>query len=251
MAVCASCGERYLWGGLEHRLAIPEYRAMTGFWPWVSVRVCSTCLDAYDREFVERLHLLAPGVLENDEPVAQQVCLACGTISSHGPWRGASRWVTADGKPTRRAKFFLCDRHADLPYVEGIIVSSNLTSLERMKSVLAELPSVGSDLLARVEKWRPEDGTGPAGARAFTPTRRRDDAAVAAKEFWSAAAPGLEAKAAWLGPIRKDYRMRYRLDLVHDYTGGRRETFSVVRLGRDRFATYRTDAQKSAAAQAV
>jgi hypothetical protein len=203
------------------------------------VRVCSGCLDGYDREFVERLHLLAPSVIENDEPVSQQVCLACGTIESPGPWREASRWVAADGTPTRRARFFLCSRHGDLPYVEGIIVSSNLAAPDRMASVLSELPTAGSDLLARVEQWRPEVGSGPAGAQDFTASRRHGEAAAAAMEFWSASPEGLEAKAAWLGPIRKDYRMRYRLDLIRDFAGGRRETFTVVRLGLDRFATYR------------
>ena len=173
--------------------------------------------------------------------MAQQVCLACGTILSPGPWREVSRWVAADGSPVRRARFYLCSRHADQPYVEGIIVSSNLGKLERMKSVLAELPTAGSDLLSRVEKWRPEDGTGPAGARDFVLARRHEEAAAATMEFWAATPQGLEAKAAWLGPIRKDYRMRYRLDLIRDFAGGRRETLTVVRLGMDRFATYLTE----------
>jgi hypothetical protein len=240
MAVCASCNKRYLWRGLSRRLAIPEYRAMIGFWPWGAVRICDACLDSYDREFIERLHLLAPGVMENDEPVAQQVCLACGTTESPGPWHEASRWLAADGQLTRRARFFLCSRHQDLPYAEGIVVSSNLTKLDRMQSVLNELPTAGSDLLARVEHWRPEEGKGPTGAMDYTAAQTRDDAAQAAMEYWTATPQGLEAKAAWLGPIRKDYRMRYRLDLVRDYTTGRRETLKIVRTALDRFTMYRT-----------
>ena len=102
-----------------------------------------------------------------------------------------------------------------------------------------ELPTVGSDLLARVEHWRPEEGTGPLEAVDFVPARSRDAAAQAALEFWQAAPNHLEAKAAWLGPIRKDYRMRYRLDLVRDYSNNRRETLVFVRTALDRFASYR------------
>jgi hypothetical protein len=242
MGRCAQCGKHYWFRGLSRRLDIPEYRAMTGFWPWGAVRVCDACLEEYDREFNERLHLLAPDVIENDEPIVQPVCLACGTVESPGPWREASRWVGPNGGPARRATFFLCPHHADFPYVEGIVVSSNLTDLARMKSVMNELPTVGGDLLARVEKWRPEDSKGPAGALDFVPAHTRDQVAQAALDYWQQSPEGLEAKAAWLGPIRKDYRMRYRLDLVRDFAGGRRETLTVVRTGLDRFATYRTTA---------
>jgi hypothetical protein len=43
-----------------------------------------------------------------------------------------------------------------------------------------------------------------------------------------------------MGPVRKDYRMRYRLDLVRDTAAGRRETMTVIRTALDRFTTYRT-----------
>jgi hypothetical protein len=239
MSTCASCGNRFFLRRLSRRLAIPEYRAMTGFWPWTSVSVCDACLEGYDREFTERLHLLAPQVLENDEPVAEPVCLSCGTVNSPGPWREASRWIRLDGRPTRRATFYLCSRHGDLPYVEGIVVSSNLKALAPMKSVLTELPTVGGDLLERVEHWRPETGQGPAGGLDFTAGLRIDQAAQATLDYWQAAPEGMEARAAWLGPIRKDYRMRYRLDLVRDFPTGRREVLTVVRTALDRFTTYR------------
>ncbi|MCX5684040.1 MAG: hypothetical protein NT049_10190, partial [Planctomycetota bacterium] len=131
MAVCEICDKRYLLRPLNARLDIPEYRMMTGFWPWVEVRVCDACLDDYDRDFNERLRLLAPGVLENDDPVAEEVCLACGTIESHGRWHLVSRWVDGENRPARRATFHLCHQHKDLPYVEGIVVSSNLLDVQR------------------------------------------------------------------------------------------------------------------------
>jgi len=225
---------------LNRRLAIPEYRAVIGFWPWVSIRVCDACVEAHDRDFRERLALLAPDVLENDEPVAQRVCLACAATESDGRWQEASKWVDAAGRPARRAKFHLCRRHADLPYVDGIIVPTNLTDGRRMAAVLEELPLVSGDILQRVEGWRPPSGRGPPGAADFTPDLTPADAADAATRFWQEAPPGLDAKAAWLGPVRKDYRLRYRLDLGRDMTGGRRETLTVVRAASDRFATYRT-----------
>ena len=240
MAVCDICDKRYPLRPLNRRLGVPEYRMMTGFWPWGEVRVCDACLEDYDREFTERLRLLAPDVLENDEPVAQEVCLACGTVDPHGGWHRVSRWVDAANRPARRATFYLCGRHKDLPYVEGIVVSSNLTAPAQMKAVLNELPAAGGDLLARVEGWQPQAGKGPPEALDFTPARHEDDAAAAALAYWAAKPDGLEAKAAWLGPIRKDYRLRYRLDLVRDFSGGRRETLSIVRTARDRLATYRT-----------
>jgi hypothetical protein len=258
MAVCDICGTRYLFRPLNARLDIPEYRAMTGFWPWGEVRVCDACLADYDREFTERLRLLAPDVLENDEPVAEEVCLACGTIDSHGPWRLVSRWVDAENRPARRASAHLCHRHKDLPYVEGIVVSSNLLDVERMESVLDELPAAGGDLLARVEGWRvaqqsshdrlalPGATSGPPGAMDFTPGRKRDAVAHFALKFWKAKPDGLDAKAAWLGPVRKDYRLRYRLDMVRDFVTPQRETLSIVRVGRDSFATYRTMAGTAA-----
>jgi hypothetical protein len=240
MAVCEVCKNRFFLRRLNARLDIPEYRSMTGFWPWLEVRVCDGCLQAYEVEFMERLRLLAPEVLENDEPIAQEVCLACGTIQPRDSWRRVSRWVAADGRAARRATFYLCPRHEDLPYVEGIVVSSNLADVGRMNAVLDELPVAGAALLARVEGWRPETGQGPAAALDFKADRTRDGAAQAAMDFWTAAPDGLDAKAAWLGPIRKDYKLRYRLDLVRDFADGRREALVIVRLGRDHFATYRT-----------
>ncbi|MCX5653429.1 MAG: hypothetical protein NTY65_02090 [Planctomycetota bacterium] len=240
MAVCDICEKRRLFRRLNPRLEVPEYRAMTGFWPWVELRVCDACLADYDREFTERLRLLAPDVLENDEPVAMELCLACGSLESHGRWHQASRWVDAENRPARRATFYLCHRHKDLPYVEGIVVASNLLDAERMQAVLDELPAAGADLLTRVEGWRPEAGHGPPGAMDFTPGWKRDAVATFALDFWKTKPDGLKAKAAWLGPVRKDYRLRYRLDLVRDFATHQRETLSIVRIGTDLFATYRT-----------
>jgi hypothetical protein len=244
MAVCEICDKRYLLRPLNARLDIPEYRMMTGFWPWAEVRVCDACLEDYDREFAERLRLLAPDVLENDEPVAEEVCLACGTIEPHGGWHLVSRWVDGGNRPVRRATFYLCGQHKDLPYVEGIVVSSNLLDLPRMEAVLDELPAAGGDLLARVEGWRVAQATsGPPGAMDFAPGWKRDAVAAFALESWKAKPAGLGAKAAWLGPIRKDYRLRYRLDLVRDFATHQREALSIIRVGRDSFATYRTMAR--------
>jgi len=213
---------------------------MIGFWPWVEITVCSECAKAHDRDFLERLRLLAPDVFENDEPVVGEVCLACGTVEPGGPWTEASKWVDADGKPARRATFRLCPRHRGQVYIEGIVVGSNLGDAAAVREVLGELPTVGSDLLGRIEGWRPTDGNGPAGAEDFVADRTSDEAVEAALGFWQASPPELQAKAAWLGPVRKDYRMRYRLDLVRDGADGRRETFTVVRTSGDWFTTYRT-----------
>jgi len=240
MAVCHACKKRYLWRGLNRRLAVPEYRSMTGFWPWVGVRVCDGCLEGYERNFLERLRLLAPDVLENDEPIVGEVCLVCGTLAPSGGWHEASKWTAPDGRPARRARFRLCPAHRRVAYVDGIVVTTSLADESRFGAVLGELPTVGGDLLARVEHWRPEDGRGPPGTDAFAADRNLRETARQALDFWQGRPEGLIAKAAWLGPVRKEYRMRYRLDLVREDDAGRRETFSVVRLGDDRFAAYRT-----------
>jgi hypothetical protein len=240
MAVCSVCKKKQP-GRLTRRLAIPEYRAMTGIWPWAKIEVCPACVDAHDRDFRERLALLAPQVLENDEPVVERVCLACGAIDPDDAWPDSAKWIDAAGRPTRRAKFYLCDDHRDGPYVDGIVVSTNLTDTSRMAAVIEELPTVSGDILARVEGWRPEGTSGPAGSVDFTPAREPGAALAAAMAFWQACPTGLEARAACLGPVRKDYRLRYRLDLVRDFTGGRRETFTLVRTAPDAVATYRTE----------
>jgi len=241
MARCDACKERFLLKGLNRRLAIPEYRAMIGIWPWIPVRVCDACLEAHDRDFLERLRLLAPQVLENDEPIVGHVCLACGAVESADGWREASKWLDAAGRPVRRARFHLCGKHAGAVYIDGIVVSPNLSSAERLAEALDELPAAGADLLERVEGWRPGEAAGPAGATHFKPDLSRDAAAAEAFRFWQEAPAGLEAKAAWMGPVRKDYRMRYRLDLVRDFSDGRRESLVVVRTTPDRFAVFRTE----------
>jgi hypothetical protein len=238
MARCDVCKERFLLKGLNRRLAIPEYRAMVGIWPWIPVRVCDACLEAHERDFLDRLRLLAPQVLENDEPIVAPVCLACGAVESAGGWRDASKWLDAAGRPVRRARFHLCGRHAGAVYIDGIVVSPNLSSAERLAEALDELPAAGADLLARVEGWRPGEAAGPAGATHFKPDLSRDAAAAEAFRFWQEAPAGLEAKAAWMGPVRKDYRMRYRLDLVRDYSDGRRESLILVRTGPAEWVTY-------------
>ena len=238
MAACDVCKKSSPLQGLARRLAIPEYRAVIGFWPWNEVRVCHGCREAHDRDFRERMALLVPDVLGNDEPVSQPVCLACAAVE--GPWTNASKWVDATGRPARRARFVLCPEHADAVYADGIVVSTNLTSADRVTELMDELPTVAGDLLARVEGWRPEDGRGPAGAATFAANLARDAVVADAWRFWETPVPGLEAKAAWLGPVRKDYRLRYRLDLVRDLAGGRRETLTVLRTQGDRFARYLT-----------
>jgi len=238
MARCDACKERFLLKGLNRRLAIPEYRAMVGIWPWIPVRVCDACLEAHERDFLDRLRLLAPQVLENDEPIVAPVCLACGAVASSGGWHEASKWLDAAGRPVRRARFHLCGRHAGAVYIDGIVVSSNFSSAERLAEALDELPAAGADLLERVEGWRPGEAAGPAGATHFKSDLSRDAAAAEAIRFWQEAPAGLEAKAAWMGPVRKDYRMRYRLDLVRNYSDGRRESLILVRTGPAEWTTY-------------
>jgi len=240
MAVCDICKERQGLKRLHRRLAIPEYRSMIGFWPWIHIKVCDTCVAGHDRDFRERLALLAPDVFENDEPIVRQVCLACGTAETNVAWHQHSKWLDAAGRPTRRATFYLCGEHADLPYVDGIVVGTNLTSRSRMAEVLEELPVVGPALIKRVERWDPQGDRGPAGAADFAAGRGPDDTLADAMRFWQDSPHGLEAKAAWLGPVRRDYRMRYRLDLVRDFDDGRRETFVAIRTAAEEFVTYRT-----------
>ncbi len=236
MAICDVCKEKLRRKEELHRLAIPEYRAMTGVWAWVPVRVCPGCVEAYDRDFLERLRLLAPQVLENDEPITQRVCLACGSVESDAPFRQVSKWTDAEGEPVRRATFYLCSDHADAVYIEGVVVSSNLAG--RAREVVTELPLAGDDLLERVEGWRPGSDAGPEGAEDYREDLSEADAADAVEAFWAARPEGLEAQAAWLGPVRKDYRMRYRLDVVRD-VADRRETRVVLRARPEAFAVYR------------
>jgi hypothetical protein len=238
MAVCDVCKKKQS-GRLARRLAIPEYRAMTGIWPWQPVEVCAECEPAHDRDFRERLGLLAPQVLENDEPVVERVCLACGAVDPDDAWPESAKWIDADGQPTRRARFYLCDAHRDTAYVDGIIVSTNLSDTARMAAVVEELPTVAGDVLARVEGWRPEEGAAPAGSVDFAPARSPGEALAAAMAFWQACPADLDARAAWMGPVRRDYRLRYRLDLVRDFKDGRRETFTLIRTAPERIATYR------------
>ena len=240
MAVCDVCKGRQGPKGLHRRLAVPEYRSMIGFWPWLPIKVCDDCVTAHDRDFRERLALLAPDVLENDEPIVRRVCLACGAAETDVAWHPHSKWLDAAGKPARRATFYLCGDHADLPYVDGIVVGSNLTSRSRMAEVLEELPVAGPDLVKRVERWDPAQDGGPDGAADFIGGRGGDAVLDDAMAFWQGAPDGLDAKAAWLGPVRRDYRMRYRLDLARDLGDGRRETFVVIRTGPEALATYRT-----------
>ena len=247
MAECGICKKRVGRRDSSQRLAIPEYRAMVGIWPWHTVRVCGGCREAHERDFLERLRLLAPQVLENDEPIVAPVCLVCGAMESAGGWREASKWVDADGRPARRAAFRLCVRHADAVYVDGVVVSSNLTEGGRFGALLDELPVAGGDLVARVEGWRPGEGRGPAGATDFREGLSRDAAVARAIEFWRARPEGMEAQAAWMGPVRKDYGLRYRLDLARDFAcaascgDGRRESLILVRTGPDALAVYRTE----------
>ncbi|KPK47737.1 MAG: hypothetical protein AMK72_08065 [Planctomycetes bacterium SM23_25] len=240
MAVCDVCKGRQGLKRLHRRLAIPEYRSMIGFWPWIHIKVCDDCVTGHDRDFRERLALLAPDVFENDEPIVRQVCLACGAAETDVAWHRHSKWLDAAGRPARRATFYLCGDHADLPYVGGIVVGTNLVSHSRMAEVLEELPVAGTDLLKRVERWDPQGDDGPAEATDFAAGRTADETLDGAMQFWEGTPDGLEARAAWLGPVRRDYRMRYRLDLVRDFDDGRRETLVVIRTGAEAFTTYRT-----------
>ena len=59
MPACDVCKARKASKDLAPRLAIPEYRVLIGYWPWVQVEVCAVRLEAHDRDFLERLRLLA------------------------------------------------------------------------------------------------------------------------------------------------------------------------------------------------
>ena len=39
MATCSACRKSFFLKRLNRRLAVPEYRSMTGFWPWLPVRL--------------------------------------------------------------------------------------------------------------------------------------------------------------------------------------------------------------------
>jgi len=239
MAVCDICKRETPRGRLHRRLQVPEYRSMIGFWPWLFIRVCDDCVTAHDRNLRERVHLLARDVVEGDEPIVRRVCVACGQAETDVAWRRASKWLDADGRPTRRCRFYLCGEHADVPYAEGIVVASNLAGRGPMAQLVAELPTVSPAIVERAEGWQVEAGGGPPGSGAFTADRPHDETVEAALAWWQATPDGLEAKGAWLGPVRRDYKMRYRLDLARDFADGRRETFVVLRTGPQTLATYR------------
>jgi len=239
MARCDICKREAPRGRLHRRLQIPEYRSMIGFWPWGFLRVCDDCVTAHERNLRERVLLLARDVVENDEPIVRRVCVACGKAETGEGWRQASKWLDAAGRPVRRCTFSLCGDHADVPYAEGIVVSSNLVGRALLARLVDELPTVSPSIVERAEGWHPGAGGGPEEAKDFAPGRPRDEAVDAALAWWLDAPNGLEAKAAWLGPVRRDYKMRYRLDLVRDFTDGRREALAVLRTGPEAFATYR------------
>ncbi len=239
MAECDICKRAVPRGRLHRRLQLPEYRSMIGFWPWVFIRVCDDCVTAHDRNLRERVLLLARDVVENDEPVVRRVCAACGQAETDAAWHQASKWLDADGRPTRRCTFYLCGEHADAVYAEGIVVASNLTGIEAMARLVAELPTVSPAIIERAEGWHVGTAGGPPEAEAFTPEASADEAAHAALAWWQERPEGLQARGAWLGPVRRDYKMRYRLDLARDFADGRRETFALLRTGPDTLATYR------------
>ena len=239
MAQCDLCKTDVPRGRLHRRLQVPEYRSMIGFWPWVFITVCDQCVTAHDRNVRERVHLLARDVVENDEPIVRRVCVACGEAETDVAWHQVSKWLDAEGRPVRRCTFYLCGDHADAVYAEGIVVSSNLTGREAMARLVDELPTVSPSIVERTERWNPGADGGPPEAADFTPGRSRDEAVEAALAWWLEAPDGLEAKAAWLGPVRQDYKMRYRLDLARDFVDGRRETLVVLRTAPETYATYR------------
>jgi hypothetical protein len=249
MSVCDVCKKRFVLKRLKPRLAIPEYRAMIGFWPWVALEVCDDCAPRHDRNFAERLKLLAPDVIENDEPIVRPVCLACAAVETDGAWHEAAKWVDPNGRPVRRSRFSLCEAHRGAVYADGIVISSNLAGAEALRSVLDELPAVTEALVARAAGWSLTRDDGPAGAADLRANRTQEETLADAAAFWQASPDGLEAKAAWLGPVRKDYRMRYRLDLVRDYAAGRRESLIVIRTSPTRFTTFRTVVSAAAAAR--
>ena len=158
-------------------------------------------------------------------------------------WHQASKWLDARGRPVRRCTFTLCGEHAGAVYAEGVVVSSNLTGRQAMAALVDELPTVSPSIIERAEGWQPGAGSGPPDAEAFAPGLGRDEAARAALAYWQASPEGLEAKAAQMGPVRRDYRMRYRLDLIRDFADGRRERLVVMRTGPEAFATYRLAGQ--------
>jgi len=239
MPQCNVCRRNTPQVRLHERLALPEYRSMIGFWPWITVRVCDGCVAAHDRNLRERVHLLARDVVENDEPIVRRVCVACGQADPDADWHEAAKWIDAAGAPTRRCRFYLCGAHARVPYAEGIVVSSNLTGPEPMAALVDELPTVSPSIVARAEGWHIGSGQGPAEAEAFAPDRSRNEALEAALAWWEASPDGLDAKSASLGPVRRDYKMRYRLDLVRDFDDGRRNTLAILRTSPEAFATYR------------
>ena len=239
MAECDICKTEVPRGRLHRRLQVPEYRSMIGFWPWVFIRVCDDCVTAHDRNLRERVHLLARDVVENDEPVVRRMCVACGEAETDVAWHQASKWLDAGGRPVRRCTFYLCGDHAGAVYAEGIVVSSNLAGREPLARLVDEVPTVSPSIVERAERWNPGAGGRPPEAEDFTPGRSRQETTEAALAWWLDAPDGLEAKAAWLGPVRQDYKMRYRLDLARDFADGRRQTLVVLRTGPETFATYR------------
>ncbi|MDK1030508.1 MAG: hypothetical protein QGD94_00715 [Planctomycetia bacterium] len=244
MARCDICAEGGFGKRMHFRLAIPERRAMTGFWPWLRRRVCVKCLAQYDRRFLQRLKLLAPDVIADDEPVTQRVCLCCGTVKSVGRWREASKWVDGEGRPTRRARFSLCSSCSKKIYFDDIIVSSNLVDTRAMEELLEELPRAGAELLKRVEGWSPDDAeSSAAGAEDFRTGLSLSETCRRAFDFWSGDSGRVAAKAAILGPRRRDYKLHYRLDLLRDMgeeeKAPKREQLCIVRTADEMFASYR------------
>jgi hypothetical protein len=239
MPECDVCKQQVPKGRLHQRLQVPEYRSMIGFWPWIFLRVCDNCVTAHDRNLRERVHLLARDVVENDEPIVRRVCVVCGEAETDVAWHEASKWVDAAGRPVRRCTFYLCGEHAGAVYAEGIVVASNLAGREAMARLVDELPTVSPSIVQRAERWTPGAGQGPPEAQAFAPHVSCDEAVDAAVAWWGESPEGLEAKGAWLGPVRRDYKLRYRLDLARDFADGRRETLVVLRTGPEALATYR------------
>ena len=226
MGRCSRCGRKRLLLGFPRRLAMPELRAMVSHWPWHRVEVCPRCAEAFQKEFAERLRLLAPDAVADEGEVTAEVCLLCGNQGADATCVESGRWVDASGRAVA-TRFRVCDLCRGKVLVNSIVSAAELRSGADFEKLLRGLPEVSADLVQRTEGWSPAEGAGPAGSSGVERELGVEAAVNEAESFWSttpepiAEADGTPVRGATLKPDRHG-AIRTHLELL--WRSGRRDT---------------------------
>lgn len=237
MGRCSRCGRKRFLRSFPRRLDIPELRAMVSHWPWHRVQICPACEPAFQREFDERLALLAPQAVAAEGDVTQGVCLMCGNQDPDAKMLQSARWTDAAGAPVA-TRFHVCPGCHGRLLVNNIVSAAELASAADLRALLPRLPEVGAELIKRNEGWSLAEGPGPEGSQELERDLSLETAAQKAHQFWAAPpvaiaeTDGTPVRGATLLPDAAG-AIRTRLEL--QWRTGRTDTPVAVAL-----AVYRT-----------